>query len=459
MSPWPDSDGAAIDRYVHHVGLRSARSARVYRSELLRFQRFIADRGSTPDLSVDDLVAWLRDRVASWPIHLVIDRACKVDRFLSFLVGQGALASQPFERLRARHGARAVSPIVRALLSDDPGRALESLHRSPKFGSFLGPLMRGHIELMRSMGYRFGTQAERFEGFDRFLQSRPDLKDSPLPDLVREWAAVSPTLEHRWLCHLLGRDLTKAWRRIDPNVEGTALDRDLRRQVEQHRRRPYIYTPEEVRRVLDTARALPSPRAPLRPLTAYTMLVLVYCAGLRLGEIIRLDIRDVDFEEGAIEIRNTKFFKSRRLPLSESALGALQEYVDARARAGGPQEAAAPLFWRQSRHGGGRYASVTVHNLLVGILRRTGLKPPRGTRGPRIHDFRHAFVCHRMLEWYREGVEPQSRLPHLATYLGHKDINSTLVYLTVTQELLQVAGERFRSYAHGAIGGAQGRVS
>jgi integrase/recombinase XerD len=356
-------------------------------------------------------------------------------------------------------GSELRCPIVRALLSDDRDAALAALRHSPKFGSFLGPLMRQHVEMMCSMGYRFRTQAQRFEGFDRFLQTRPDLTDQPLPVLVREWAAASPTLEHRWLGHQLGRDLTKAWRRLDPNVEGTALDRDLRRQVEQQRRRPYIYTPEEVRRVLDTARSIPSPRSPLRPLTAYTMLVLAYCAGLRVGEVIRLDLRDVHFDERVIEIRNTKFFKSRRLPLSVSALGALREYVDARVRAGAPQNSTAPLFWRQNRHGGGRYARITVQTFLVNVLRRTGLKPPRGTRGPRIHDFRHAFVCHRMLEWYRDGVEPQSRLPYLATYLGHKDINSTLVYLTVTQELLQHAGERFRSYAYKAIQATAGGMS
>jgi integrase/recombinase XerD len=459
MSTWPDRDGAAIDRYVRQIGFRHPKTATIYRRELIRFQRFIVDRDPSFDLAFEDIAAWLRERAAHWPMHLLLDRACKVNCFLSFLVTQRSIASQPFELLRSRLGVRGVSPIVRALLADDPEAALEALKRPQRFGSFLGPLMREHVEMMRSMGYRFDSQAQRFEGFDRFLQSRPDLTDRSLPALVREWSAVVPTPEHRWHCHKLGRDLTRAWRRIDPTVEGTAIDRDLRRQVEQQRRRPYIYTPQEICQLLDAARALPSPRAPLRPLTAYTMLVLAYCAGLRLGEIIRLDIRDVHFDEGAIEIRNTKFFKSRRLPLSTSVLAALQEYREARANAGGPQQCAAPFFWRQTRQGGGRYARATVEGFLVRVLRLTGLKPPQGTCGPRIHDLRHAFVCHRMLEWYRDGVEPQSRLPYLATYLGHRDINSTLVYLTVTQELLQLAGERFRTYAHSAVDAAHGRVS
>jgi integrase len=89
--------------------------------------------------------------------------------------------------------------------------------------------------------------------------------------------------------------------------------------------------------------------------------------------------------------------------------------------------------------------------LLVRVLRRAGVKPENGKIGPRIHDLRHSFVFNRMLTWYREGVNPESRLPYLATYLGHKDINSTLVYLTITQELLQHASERFRQLGAGAV--------
>jgi integrase len=94
--------------------------------------------------------------------------------------------------------------------------------------------------------------------------------------------------------------------------------------------------------------------------------------------------------------------------------------------------------------------------LLVRALRRAGLKPEKGRIGPRIHDLRHSFVVSRMLTWYRQGINPQARLPYLATYLGHKDINSTLVYLTVTQELLQQASERFRAFAAHNLNATEG---
>ena len=83
--------------------------------------------------------------------------------------------------------------------------------------------------------------------------------------------------------------------------------------------------------------------------------------------------------------------------------------------------------------------------MLVDVIRRAGLKPPHGRTGPRLHDLRHSMVVNRILQWYREGINPQDRLPFLATYLGHRDINSTLVYITVTQELLHHANERFQA--------------
>jgi integrase len=172
------------------------------------------------------------------------------------------------------------------------------------------------------------------------------------------------------------------------------------------------------------------------------MILLGYCAGLRIGEIVRLNMGDFEAEDPVIQIRGTKFFKSRRLPLSDSVAAALQSYLGVRKQAGASTDATSPLFWHDRATG--RYSVSVARTLLGRVFRRAGLKPATGRIGPRVHDLRHAFVVNRMLAWYREGINPQSRLPYLATYLGHKDINSTLVYLTVTQELLQEANARFR---------------
>ncbi|WP_454634882.1 tyrosine-type recombinase/integrase [Bradyrhizobium cenepequi] len=195
--------------------------------------------------------------------------------------------------------------------------------------------------------------------------------------------------------------------------------------------------------MLDIARSYPSQRAPLRAPSLHAMLLLAYCAGLRRGELARLDLGDVDFRGSTITIRQTKFYKTRILPLPDSVIAELRAYLDARRQAAASQDPHSALFWHEGRNA--RYTKQVIALLLVDVIRRAGLKPPEGRTGPRLHDLRHSMVVHRILEWYRSGINPQDRLPFLATYLGHKDIHSTLTYITVTQDLLHHANERFRA--------------
>lgn len=457
MRTWPDDDGDAVNRHLQQLHPRNRVTANVYRCILLGFQHFVKRYRSDTSVNRAIIESWLHERATRWPTHLVLHRARVVDRFLDFLASEESIAGNPLAQLRVCYGQRTTAPIARALLAADPVQALEALRPLPRFASFLGRFMSEHVELMRAIGHRYDTQAASLLRFDRFLQGRSDLTDQPPAVLLRQWEAECPTLNHAWECQRVGRSLAKAWQRIGLRIELPKTDRYLSRQLVQQQRRPYVYTPEEVRHLLDTARAFPSPRSPLRPLCAYTMIVLGYCAGLRLGELVRLDLDDVHLDAGEIAVRETKFFKSRTLPLTDSVIVALREYLDARRHAGASQEGSSGLFW--SEREAARYSRATTQWLLIEILRRAGLKPEKGRVGPRIHDLRHAMVVNRMLEWYREGINPQARLPYLATYLGHKDINSTLVYLTVTQELLQQASERFRAFAarglHVAEGGPQ----
>lgn len=449
MSTQLADNGAAISRFLLHVHPRSRDTKNVYRCILVEFQCFVQLCPRDNAVCQSAIEAWLRRCALRWPEHYVLHRARVVDRFLDFLKFEGAIPNNPFAQLRLQFGQRVGTPIVRALLSPEPAQALEALKPLPRFASVHGAFMRSHIQLMQASGYRYTTQAGGLLRFDRFLQGRSDLVGQPLPVLLQQWTAEGTTLNHAVERQQVARNLITAWQRVDPRVELPKADRRLSRQRLQEQRRPYIFTPQEVRHLLDTARDFPSPRSPLRPLTLYTMLVLAYCAGLRLGELARLDFDDVRLETGEIAIRETKFFKSRTLPLADSVVAALSEYLGARRTAGAPQEGSSGLFWHMQS--AARYSRVMTHKLLVRVLRRSGLKPEPGRVGPRIHDLRHSMVVNRMLTWYREGINPQARLPYLATYLGHKDINSTLVYLSVTQELLQEASERFRAFAASSL--------
>jgi integrase len=291
---------------------------------------------------------------------------------------------------------------------------------------------------------------------DRFLQSRRDLAGQSLLKIIQEWMQTKPSPQYALHCMRVARALSKALARINPLHKGVPWDRWIARRAVQHYRRPYILSESEICRILQAALSFPSPRSPLRPHTIYTMLVLAYCAALRLGEIVRLNVGDVDLETGTIEVRETKFFKTRRLPLSNSVVAALSTYLEARRKAGAPMESSAGLFWHWHNCGAGRYSYVMTEHMLIRVLRHAGIKPKQGKVGPRVHDLRHAFVVHRMLAWYRQGINPQPYLPYLATYMGHRDINSTLVYLTITQELLQHAGEKYRQLGAVVLGKVAG---
>jgi len=453
MNGWPDSDGTLVRRYLRTLGLRSSGSQRCV---LNNFQRFVTGRAGDEPFALSTVESWLRERARDWSLRSLVAGAQSVDRFLDWLVANNLLAANPWADLCGKYGQH-TAPVVRAILSPDPVRALEALRPLPRFGSHLGEAMRQHIQRMRSLGFRYEREASRLLEFDRYLQQRPGAALQPLALLVREYAALAATPEARLERLQSGRTLARGLQRLDPAISPPVLDKMIVREALRQRRRPYIYTEEQVRCLLATALETPSPRAPLRPLTLYTMVILGYCAGLRLGELTRLALADFRPDEGTLEVRNTKFFKSRRLPLTASVVAEVGRYLAARRQAGASQDPAAALLWNE--RGGGGYTVVTAQHLLTEVIRRAGLKPASGRVGPRVHDLRHGFVVGRMLTWYREGVNPQPRLPYLATYLGHKDVYSTLVYLTITQELLQQASERFRVVGAQVLRPAEGGAS
>jgi integrase/recombinase XerD len=445
MTTWPTDDDLLIRRYVQTRPLRNQTTPAVARSILRRFQRFVQTHAP---LSQATLAAWVRDGAERASLRHVIASTRRVDGFLTWLVAQGVLATHPWATLRHTYGGR-MAPIVRALLAPNPPAALDALRPLPHFGSHLGPAMRQHLAHRQSLGFRYEREQARLRQFDRYLQTWPDADQLPVEVLVREYAEQAPTPEARLERWQSGRTLAQGLQRHDPTVSPPPLDRLIVREAVCHRRHPYIYTLDEVQRLLTAARSYPSPRVPLRPLTLSTSVLLAYCTGLRLGELVRLTVGDLDPEEVTLTIGETKFFKTRRLPLQPSVMTMLQEYLHARARAEAPIEHSAPLLWND--HKGQGYQVVTLGHLLIEVIRRAGLKPAASRVGPRFHDLRHTFVVHRMLAWYRAGINPQERLPYLATYLGHKDVYSTLVYLTITQDLLQEANVRFHTVGAPAL--------
>lgn len=442
MTRWPEDGDVIIENYIAQLPLHYVITPIYYRQALNSFWQAVLRFGATDRQTLE---YWLRERGEVWAHSTVQNRARIVARFLDALTDDGRIASNPISDLRRAYNARSDTGIIRALMAPDPDQALVVLRQPRPFESSLGALLRDHVERMQRRGYRYEAAEVICHRFDRFLQQRPDLDGQPLESLLAQYQRAKTNANHPAECEKLARILNKALCHDDPSRHRRRPDNRPVKQVARGWRRPHIYSPQDIQKLLAIARTYPSPRAPSRPINLYTMLVLAYCAGLRIGEIARLTLGDVDMQAGTIAIRETKFFKSRILPLSDSGMDALSALLKARQEANVSRSLDAGLFWHDQNNRQYCRASISTH--FVAILRMAGLKPAAGKIGPRIHDLRHTFVVHRILDWYREGVNPQEKLPYLATYLGHRDINSTLVYITVTQELLHEANERFRSFA------------
>lgn len=210
----------------------------------------------------------------------------------------------------------------------------------------------------------------------------------------------------------------------------------------RHRPVPHIYSRDEVCRIMAAAHWVRS-RDPLRPVVFSTLVGFLYATGLRIGEAMKLTLADVDLKQRLILVRETKFKKTRYVPLAPSTADQLSVYVRKRRHAGFSQDATSPFFVSAT---GRRYHAPTFTTTFLAIIRRLGLRGPPGQRGPRIHDFRHSFAVSRLLAWHRSGANLLAKLPTLSTYLGHTTVSGTEVYLHATAELLESVGRRFHDH-------------
>ena len=213
--------------------------------------------------------------------------------------------------------------------------------------------------------------------------------------------------------------------------------------------KPYIYSPEELRRLLAATEALHAPHSPLQPLTFRTLLLILYGTGMRIGEALSLVLQDVDLADRLVTIHDSKFFKTRFVPTGPKLTQALLAYAARRRQLPLPAGEASAFFATRT---GNALSYIHVNRLFQRLRRGADIRCEGDARHqPRLHDLRHAAAVHRLVAWYQAGADVQRLLPRLATYLGHVEISSTQRYLTMTPELLHAAGRCFEQYAQPEI--------
>jgi site-specific recombinase XerD len=288
---------------------------------------------------------------------------------------------------------------------------------------------------------------------DRFLIERGvGSIEEVSPAVIDAFLASRPRDKSRSFNVLLGivRHLFD-WLVIREVIEESPV-RSRKRRVNDVRL-PFLFDLEQATALVEAAGAIPDYRNTRLIGPTYRMVfVLLYGLGLRVGEVRRLQVRDIDRERKLLVIRETKFAKSRLVPHGPAIACELYDYLDQRARFGGTPPTAPALSFQRHRRDR-PLARGAIGNTFRRLLPSLGLELAPGDTQPRVHDLRHSFAVGTLLRWYREGLDPADRLLHLSTFMGHVQPQSTAIYLTITEELLTAANERFERRC-GSAGGA-----
>jgi integrase/recombinase XerD len=208
---------------------------------------------------------------------------------------------------------------------------------------------------------------------------------------------------------------------------------------------PYIYSHDDVRRLLEATQSYRRRHTLLEPHTFRAIMILLYGAGLRISEALSLRVSDVDLSHSLLLIRKTKFHKSRFVPIGRQVQREMEQFFRTRREANHSETPDTPFFIGRK---GNRLTVNAVRQSFRHLCEFAGIRRVDGARyQPRLHDLRHTFCVNRVVAAYEAGADVTVLLPRLSTYLGHINIASTQRYLTMTSILLQRASERFERYA------------
>ncbi len=312
---------------------------------------------------------------------------------------------------------------------------------------FLGPLAADFADFVATLEASASANKStltQLRALDRLTEQSPLPSGTIDEALARTWLAPCVTRgpnTRRARYYLLRRFCRFLAKRLpDTFVPGESL-----RPRGRPPKPPHIFSREEIRLLLDGALSLRDWKiwhpCPIRSKTMYAIILLLATSGLRISEALHLTLEDVNLNDGVLSIRQSKFRKSRLVPLSPGTLGVLQRYHGIRVTAAPAGPSAA--FFVSGR--GKAYSTCCVQGMFRAIAIQAGLRGPKG-RGPRLHDLRATFAVTRLLEWYRDGDNVMARLPLLSTYLGHACVSDTEVYLKITTALLEEANIRFRAF-------------
>ena len=306
----------------------------------------------------------------------------------------------------------------------------------------LDALITQYVAFRQSLGEDFKSPARLLRAFGREMGAGIKVTEVE-PDRVKAFLDGARPLTSYWhRKHSTLRGLFD-YARKHGLIASSPLPTQIPKRPQVHI--PFIYTRDELCRLLKATATFRKHTRQIEPDTLRTLVLLLYGAGLRVGEALALDLADVDWVAAMLTIRDTKFHKTRLVPLGADLKLALSNYAGARSPAAQSKAADNPFLAGKN---GARLTYHAVSKAFRQLRAEAGVHRADGARyQPRLHDMRHSFAVHRLTAWYEAGANVQRLLPKLSTYLGHISLSATQVYLTMTPELLQAAAGRFAQYA------------
>lgn len=299
---------------------------------------------------------------------------------------------------------------------------------TPTFHSTLAPWIEKFIAGKQACGYKYSAESESLQRLDRFLREH-GLETAALPRaLVECWIAKGPNESPRTQRARIGLVRRLALFLLQHGCPAYVPEARLTAK-EPSPFVPHIFSREEIQKLLEAADTLPvNPRFPLRHRVLPAIFRVLYGCGPRIGEVVALRVGEVDLLTGILVVREAKNRKDRLVPLTPSLCQYLRRYADAL----GVRPSEVPFFPAPD---GGPYHRSTIYHAFRQLLWRCRISHGGRGHGPRLHDLRHTFAVHRLAQWYHEGADLNALLPVLATYLGHRSVTETQLYLRLTAEL------------------------
>lgn len=297
------------------------------------------------------------------------------------------------------------------------------------------------------LGFALRSMGPRLFSFARYVTAADH--HGPLSvDLMATWARQAKAGRgdrSTWARQLKAlRPFTSWLRQFEP---GTEVPDEAVFGAVPGRMTPHVYRESEIVELLAAARQI-GPDGGLRPLVMEALFGLIACTGLRISEALGLLDVDVNLQAGVLTIRQSKFGKSRLVPLHPSAIEALACYRTQRSRHVRSTPELAFLVASRGRLLGQPVSDRQAHRVFDELRQQLGWVD-RGSHGtPRIHDLRHSFAVRRLVLWHEQGVDVSQRMLALSTYLGHVKVSSTYWYLTGVPELMGLLGQRFERFAN-----------